>query len=116
MQVRIPFTKTHLPELEALPEQRWREVLARCADDPSLKALAKRHILLMRLGWAVLPLGLIVYFVLSRTSVDPRILGAVLVGAMVTSIGVIVGSVFFYHRRASRQLRLLIQAAVGTSG
>ena len=54
------------------------------------------------------------YLVLS--SVDPRIISVVLVGGMLTAIVGMVGSLLSYHRRASRRLRLLIQAAVGTEG
>ena len=114
MQAHFPFLKTHLPELASLPEPRRREVLARCLDDPSMQALAKRQMTLMRLGWAVLPIALITYLVLSRTGVDARIIGAVLVGGMVVAVAVMVSSVLLYHRRSSRQLRVLIRAAVGT--
>jgi hypothetical protein len=116
MQVRMPFLKTHVPELASLPEPRRQEVLARCVSDPSMQALAKRHMTLMRLGWAVLPVVLIAYLVLLRTAADARIIGVVLIGGMVTAIAVMVGSVLVYHRRWSRQLRTLVQAAVATEG
>jgi hypothetical protein len=77
-----------------------------------MHALAKRHMTLMRLGWAVLPVALIACLVLSRTGADPRLLGVVLVGGMVTAVVVMAGSVLLYRRRSSRQLRALIQAAV----
>ena len=115
MQVRIPFLMTHVPELASLPEPRRQEVLARCVSDPSMRALAKRHMMLMRLGWAVLPIALIAYLLLSLTGADPRIIGVVLVGGMVAAVGVIV-ALLLYHRRSSRQLRVLVQAAVATEG
>ena len=113
MQVRIPFLKMHMPELESLPEPRRQEVLARCAADPSMQALAKRHAILVRIGPAILVIGLIAYLVLSRTEVDPRIITVVQVGAMIISVAWIAGSVLLYHRRSSRQLRLLVRAALG---
>ena len=112
MQVCIPFLKTHLPELASLPEPQRREILARCADHPSMHALAKRHMTLMRVGWAILPIGVIIYFVLSRGNVDPWIVTFTLVGTMAAAVAWMVGSLLRYHRRSSRQLRSLIQAAV----
>ena len=116
MQVRIPFLKTHLPELASLPEPLRQEIIARCAKDPSMQTLAKRQVLLMRVGWGVLPLALIAYLVLSRTNVDPRIISVILVGGMVMSVALMVGSVLLYHRRASRRLRILVQATIETEG
>ena len=116
MQIRIPFLKTHVPELALLPEPQRQEVLARCVNDPSMQTLAKRYMTLMRLGWAVLPVALVAYLVLSRTGIDPRIISVVLIGGMVTAVVVMVGSVLLYHRRSSRQLRMLVQAAVATEG
>lgn len=116
MQIRIPFSKTHLPELASLSAERRQEVFARCLNDPSMQALAKRHMMLMRLGWAVLPVALIASMALSHTSVDPRIIGVVLVGGMLLAVVVMVGSVLRYHRQSSRQLRTLVQEAVSTEG
>src|SRR3954471_10875583 len=114
MQVRIPFLKTHVPELESIPEPRRKEVIARCANDPSMQALAKRQLRLARLGLAVLPVALIAYLVVSRTRADPRVGTVILIGGMITSVVVMVGAVLLYHRRASHQLRVLVQAAIGT--
>ena len=116
MRVRIPFLKTHVPELASLPEPQRQEVLARCVNDPSMHALAKRHMTLMRLGRAVLPVALIAYLVLSRTGIDPKTVFWFLACAMVTAVVVMVGSVLIYHRRSSRQLRALVQAAFRTEG
>ena len=71
---------------------------------------------LVRLGWAVLPVALIAYLILSRTGIDPRLIGFVLVGGIVTSVAVMVGLLLLYHRRSSRQLRVLVQAAVTAEG
>jgi hypothetical protein len=81
-----------------------------------MHAFARRQILFMRLGGAVLPVALIAYLVLSRTSVDPRIISVILVGGMLVAVTMMVGSVLLYHRRASRQLRILLQAAIETEG
>ena len=117
MQVHtIPFLKIYLPELASLPETRRQEVLARCVNDPSMQALAKRHIKLVRLGLLMLPVALIAFLVLSRTEVEARIISVVVIGAMLTPLVVMVGSLLLYHRRSSRQLRVLVQAAVGTAG
>ena len=116
MQVRIPFLKTQVPELASLAEPRRQEVLARCVSDPSMQALAKRHMTLMRLGWAVLPVALVAYLMVWRTGIEPHIISVVLIGAMVTAVVVMVGSVLLYHRRSSRQLRMLVQAAVAAEG
>jgi hypothetical protein len=116
MRVRIPFLKMHVPELESLPEPQRREVLARCAEAPSMRALVKQHTILTRVGQAILAIGLIAYFILSRTGIDWRIIVSVQVGAMVISVACIAGSVLLYHRRASRQLRLLVRATLGREG
>src|SRR4051812_15719085 len=113
MHLRLPFLKTHLPELESLPEPRRQDLLARCLDDLSMQALARRHMRFMRLGWAILPLALVTYLILWRTGAEARILIGVLVGGIVSAMLVMVGSVLLYHRRSSRQLRVLVQAEVG---
>ena len=99
MQVRLPILMTHIPELAALPEPRRQEVLDRCANDPSMQVLRKRCTMLVRLGWAVLPVGLIAYLVLTRTAINPKIIFWFLVVAMVTSVTVMVGSLLLYCRR-----------------
>ena len=81
-----------------------------------MRALRKRCTTLARLGWAVLPIGLIVYLVLTRTAVDLKVIFWFLAGAMATSVTVMVGSLLLYHRRSSHQLRLLVQAAVASAG
>src|SRR4051794_28424512 len=57
MQARIPFLKMHVPELESLPKPQRQEVLAQCAEDPSMRALAKQHMILTRMGQAILRSG-----------------------------------------------------------
>lgn len=115
MQIRIPFLKTRVPELASLTEPRRREVLAQCLNDPSMQVLAKRHMVFMRLGGAVLPLALIAYVFLSQTGIEPKIVFWFLVCAMVTAVVVMVSSLLIYHHRSSRQLRRLVQAAVRTN-
>jgi 1,4-dihydroxy-2-naphthoate octaprenyltransferase len=103
MQVRIPFLKISVPELESLPMSRQEEILAH----PSMSQLAKRHMMLMRLGWAFLPIGLVAFLVLSHTDIDPRIISYIFLGSMAASVTWMVGAVILYHFRSSRQLHSL---------
>jgi hypothetical protein len=116
MPVHIPFLKMRVPELESLAKPQRQEILARCAEDPSMRALVKQHMILTRVGQAILAIGLIAYFILSRTGIDWRIIVFVQVGAMVLSVACIAGSVLLYHHRTSRQLRLLVRATLGREG
>ncbi|HEY7116973.1 MAG TPA: hypothetical protein VH475_10325, partial [Tepidisphaeraceae bacterium] len=100
------------PELTPLPQARRQEILARCADDPTMRSIARRHVMLMRAGWAILPVGLIASLVLWRAGADPRVMIGVLVAAPCTAIAWIAGSVLRYHCRSSAQLRSLVRAAV----
>ena len=116
MQIRIPSLTTRLPELERMPGAQRKAILARCLDDPTMRALAKRQLLIARIGWAILPAGIVAYLILSSIRVYGRIICLILVTAMVSAIAIMVASVFLHHRWSSRRLRALVQAATEENG
>ena len=113
MIVRVPFLRTDLPELRAIPEPQRQKLFARCADDPSMRALARRHLWMMRAGWLLLLAGLLVSLLLHWRGVDPSITIPILLGAMTAAVIWTVVTLVLHHRRSVRQPRSLLAGASG---
>ena len=113
MVVHIPFLKADLPELQAIPEPQRREVVARCNDDPLMRAIARRHMWMMRAGWFLLLAGLLASLVLRGRGVRPELTITILLGAMGAAVIWTVVTLVVHHRRSVRQLRALLAGASG---
>jgi hypothetical protein len=113
---RIPFLKTRTPEFVAMPAAARAEFLARCNDDPSMKALARWHMNLMRIGWGFLGAAVGAYFVFGGAQAGFGFAGVVLASTIVIAILWVPLSIVLYHRRATRQLRRLLQQSAEACG